>query len=143
MRIAFADTNRGWTKDLGDIVVAQAERVFMHRKARNELISPDLLGEPAWDILLYAFVAAGKSRVCWVETLAREVRLCPDATRGWIERLAARDLVEDCGASIVITPHADAIMRRIFRAHLIDIDIEFGPKDGMIQFSSGSVSEGE
>lgn len=143
MRIAFGDTRRGWTENLGDIVIAQAERVFLHRKARNELISHELLGEPAWDILLYAFVTAGKSRVCWVETLAREVSLSPAETRGWIGRMAARDLIEDCGASIVITPRADAIMRRIFKAHMMDIGMEFGPADGIIQFSSGSVPEGE
>ncbi|KEO91378.1 hypothetical protein EH31_01570 [Erythrobacter longus] len=143
MKIAFGDTSKGWTDRLGDPVVAQAERLFAYRQERIQLIDPELLGEPGWDILLYAFITAGSSRVCRPEALAKELRLSSDAIRNWIERLAERDLLQDCGATTRITPHGEAIMRRLLNAHLKDMARELGAGDGLIQFSSGSVPEGE
>ena len=143
MKISGGDTNIGWTDRLIDPFVAEAERVLSNRQARNQFLGPDLFGEPAWEILLSAFVASRRSRVCVVESLARELNLSSNDMRHWIERLVERGLIEDHGLTVVITRRADDKIRRLFTAHLREMAQEFGPGDGILQFSSSSVAEGE
>lgn len=143
MKISGGDTNIGWTETLIDPFVIEVERVLSHRQARNQFLGSDLFGEPAWEILLSAFVALRRSRVCVVESLARELNLSSSDMQHWIERLVERGLLEDHGLTIVITKRADDKIRRLLAAYLREMSQEFGPGDGILQFSSGSVTEGE
>src|SRR6056297_815638 len=104
MKILNAETRTGWTDNLIHPAIVQAERIFAHRKVRNQVLGPDLFGEPAWDILLYAFIASGNSRVCVVGALSEELGLSQSDIRFHIERLSERGLIEDHGVTMAITP---------------------------------------
>lgn len=143
MKTLNAQTRSGWTDTLTDTAIVQAERVFAHRKARSQILGSDLFGEPAWDILLYAFIASGNSRVCVAGRLAEELDISVNDMRCWIERLSEQGLIEDHGVTISITTSAQTKIRQLLNAHVREVMHDFGAGDGVIQFSSVGMSESE
>lgn len=127
----------GWTHQLVDPVLLQAEKVFLQRQARSRFLDADLLGEPGWDILLCAFVAAGNERKCRIEDLAGELNLSIAVTERWVRLLIERDLLDESGDFIAISRHGDAIIRRMFRALMRDNMQELGGEDGVLFFCGG------
>ena len=126
----------GWTQELGDPILEQAERILNRRQARRLVIDPDLLGEPGWDILLCAFIAMAKGRVCLVENLERELELSPSVARRWIGRLAARQMIDDNGMTVSITQTAGETVRTLLGAQVDELRSDHAGDDGLLRFSS-------
>ena len=129
--------NAGWTHNLVDPVLLQAEKVFRQRQARGGFLDADLLGEPGWDILLYAFVATGNLKETRIDDLACELNLSISVTERWVELLVGKDLLEEPSDCIAITRHGDAILRQMFRALMRDTMQELGGGDGVLRFCGG------
>lgn len=70
-----------------------AYSTYLTRKIRYELISSDLLGEPAWDILLLLFAHANRAQQLTFEELARELELGLPLTERWLCVLEEHGLV--------------------------------------------------
>ncbi|MEP0392526.1 MAG: hypothetical protein ABJ205_07485 [Erythrobacter sp.] len=139
MKILDGDTRGRWTDGLVDPLIVQAERFLTSRQVRDKTLGPDLFGEPAWEILLSTFIAAGHSRVCVVQPLAYELHLAKSDMRNWIVRLSERGLIEDLGVTIAITPRAEAMMRDTLAAHHRSFAQDFGGENGLLHFSSGRI----
>ena len=48
---------------IGELSLANARRRYAGRRERDELFGAALFAEPAWDVLLYLFIAAGENRL--------------------------------------------------------------------------------
>jgi DNA-binding MarR family transcriptional regulator len=48
---------------IGELSLANARRRYAGRRERDELFGAALFAEPAWDVLLYLFIAAGEDRL--------------------------------------------------------------------------------
>jgi DNA-binding transcriptional ArsR family regulator len=70
-----------------------AHSTYLTRKLRNDIFSPDLFGEPAWDILLLLFSNADHSGKLSVQDFSRELRLSDSLVTRWLAILADHDLV--------------------------------------------------
>lgn len=133
----------GWTHNLVDPLVLQAEKIFSLRQARKLFLDPDLFGEPGWEILLCAFIATGQGRHLSEKALAEELKLSLPVTQKWTELLVSRGLICDEDNAVSLTADADAIMRRMLGTQIGAFLQDFSAGDGVLQFSSGHIPEGE
>ncbi len=56
------DPESGAAFKIGDLSLANARRRYAGRRERDALFGAALFSEPAWDVLLYLFIAAGEDR---------------------------------------------------------------------------------
>lgn len=101
-----------------DLLLSQADKIFHQRKLRFEVIDRDLLGEPAWDILLYAYILYRRGLICDLNGLKTEVNLSFQTAKRWVELLEQRKLLirqEDC---FTITEEAEFKLSKMFREQL-------------------------
>ena len=71
-----------------------AEGEYRARRKRSEFVEGDLLGEPAWDILLDLFIQGVRNKRISVSS-ACKASACPDTTAlRWLASLEAKTLVE-------------------------------------------------
>lgn len=68
-----------------------AERIVELRAARKKFLPPEILGEPAWDILLELYVAALDGRTLSIGDFAADTP--PSTLRRWLRTLEASGLV--------------------------------------------------
>ena len=120
------DDNHVRSLDFVDPLVLQAEKILAQRKTRALTIDPDLLGEPGWDILLSAFIAAGKGHACRIDMLAMDLHLSVGLTQRWIALLVDRDMLESRDNLVVLTSKAEKALRDMFKAQLHDLMREIG-----------------
>ena len=132
-----------WTHKLTDPLVNHAEKMFTHRQARHTLIDPDILGEPAWDILLAAFIAKGRESVCQGENLQEELRLTPSQFRRWVGVLVERDLLQEQEMIIDLSIKGEDIMRQTLSQSVSERPMEADGDFGLLSFSSGPGSDTE
>ena len=74
--------------------VEAARRHYRLRRLRDEEFGPTLFGEPAWDLLLDLYIAAGDP--CLVSVMSASIAASastPDTAR-WLTRLEEHGLVE-------------------------------------------------
>lgn len=90
-----------------DPLLFQAEGILSHRKLRNLTIDPDLLGEPAWDILLLAYVAHRRGSSCTIAQVAVELNASSALVARWVSALTARNLVVSNQISFSISDLAE------------------------------------
>ena len=77
-----------------DQLIGLSKRLYAMRTRRREFLSPDLFGEPGWDMLLALFNADGGGHKLTVSSLCAASQ-SPDTTAlRWIERLIQLDLIE-------------------------------------------------
>ena len=75
-------------------IIQTASRLLEERRLRGEhLPLSDLLGEPAWDVLLFIFVSQAKGKGAKVEGLAFASRIPVAHALRWLERLESREMV--------------------------------------------------
>jgi hypothetical protein len=82
------------TDELESRLVALARSEYDSRRKRAEFISGDMLGEPAWDILLDLFIQTSSARKVSIKS-ACKASASPDTTAlRWLAILESRGLVE-------------------------------------------------
>ncbi|UAB77674.1 hypothetical protein INR77_12900 [Erythrobacter sp. SCSIO 43205] len=71
-----------------------ARRLFEERQLRAEYLPlGDLLGEAAWDILLFLFFTQAQGKGAKVDSLAIASRMPVSRTLRWLERLEQKEMV--------------------------------------------------
>jgi len=101
-----------------DLLLVQAQRIFDQRKSRGEVIDRDLLGEPGWDILLFAFIRQRKGMICDLVSLVGEVGIGLETAKRWVELLEQRKLVVRQDSFFAITDDAEAKLSKMFSDQL-------------------------
>lgn len=122
----------------GDIdpLIAQAEKILSQRLARNQVIDSDLLGEPAWDLLLLVFVETGRGIVCRPDLAAEKLGLSAGVARRWIAILVARGMLFVEGDVLRLTDETEGKLCRMFSAQLRELMQEFRHFEPNAQSSS-------
>lgn len=108
-------------RDARDPVLEQAQTIFKQRQMRASVFDPDLLGEPGWDILLYAFIAQGKWKVCGIEDLSREIGLSEATATRWVDILIARGLIVERAGNYVTSEPAAAKLASLFKMQMAEM----------------------
>ena len=77
-------------------LVKRAKRLYAERRARAGAFGQmaDLLGEPAWDLLLDLFVAHGEGRSISTSSACLAACVPPTTALRWIRLLEERELIE-------------------------------------------------
>ena len=98
-----------------DALAAVARRIYRSRRRRWRHLPADLLGEPAWDMLLELFDAKVRGKSLPTNSLCLASR-CPATTAlRWLHVLEGHGM---------ITRHADHQDRRVIRIRLTDIGFQ-------------------
>lgn len=87
-------TEAGDREDRVALVAARAEQEYASRRRRERNLPGDLLGEPAWDMLLYLYVQKARGRPVSIHSLCIAAMVPPTTALRWIDRLLACGLVE-------------------------------------------------
>ena len=74
--------------------LALARHTYALRRRRHRFLSPDLFGEPTWDILLDLFIAAHEGRRVPTTSACIGAHVPPTTALRWLRILEARGLVE-------------------------------------------------
>jgi hypothetical protein len=77
-----------------DRYVAKAESLYIARRRRERFLAADLLGEPAWDILLDLFIAARRGRVVSTSSACVGANVPATTALRWLQVLHDRGLVD-------------------------------------------------
>jgi hypothetical protein len=104
-----------------DHLVVAAETVFRQRQARCAIISADLLGEPAWDILLCAYIASRKGAGCMLNDVAKRIGLSIWTARRWVTLLEAKQMIVSNGEAFALTFEAEKAMSRLLELQLQEL----------------------
>jgi hypothetical protein len=104
-----------------DPLLSQAEKIFLQRQARALVIDPDLLGEPAWDILLCAFIAYRKGTVCKQDEIAEEINISLSVASRWVSLLSTRGMLVQKGDFFVISEETEHRLSAMFKAQINDV----------------------
>lgn len=78
--------------------VELARTIYQHRKARAKFLPGDLLGEPAWDILLDLYVAQVERREINVTSASLASQVPSTTGLRWIVILESRGYIERCSS---------------------------------------------
>lgn len=95
-----------------DPLVLHAGDVFAQRQARAFVIDRDLLGEPAWDIILCALIAEGTGVPCTVEYLAKKIGMTVRTVERWVRLMVDRSVLEQSGETVSLSARPQMAMRR-------------------------------
>lgn len=82
------------SSDMILLVAARAEQEYANRRRRERALPGDLLGEPAWDMLLDLYVQKARARPVSVHSLCIAAMVPPTTALRWIDKLLACGLVE-------------------------------------------------
>lgn len=104
-----------------DPLLAQAEKILSQRQKRTLVIDRDLLGEPGWDILLCAFIAARKGEACALADVAQTIDLGLATTRRWADALTERGFIGQREGLLEISVDAEAKLAAMFKKQLAEI----------------------
>jgi DNA-binding MarR family transcriptional regulator len=77
-----------------DLFGLLAEEAYRDRRRRAQHLPHRLLGEPAWDILLDLYVAAGRGEAVSVSNACRAADAPPSTALRWLQHLEHDGLVE-------------------------------------------------
>lgn len=132
-----------WKQAFADPIVLQAEKILSQRQTRNLVIDPDLLGEPGWDIILSAFIATGKSKICTAGSLATDLDLSLSVVNRWINLLTERDMIQVDGLKVSISPNADGKLRKMFGAQMQALFKELNGISGALHAANSDVPYAE
>lgn len=70
-----------------------ARRLLWQRRVRGEFFSAELLGEPAWDLLLCLYCARRESRTFTSSTACAYTAVAPTTALRWLRKLEDEGLV--------------------------------------------------
>lgn len=101
-----------------DPVASQAERILVQRQTRAQVIDPELLGEPGWDILLCAFIAHRRGLVCRQDDVAKKIDLSVPVTKRWVDLLAIRGMLVQRNDFFEISEQAERKLHRMFELQI-------------------------
>lgn len=104
-----------------DPLLEQAQKILAQRQMRALVIDHDLLGEPGWDILLCAFIAARKGEACTLVEVARAIDLSLATTQRWANALTERGFIRQREGLLEITVDAEAKLAALFKKQLIEV----------------------
>jgi hypothetical protein len=104
-----------------DPLAAQAERIFKQRQVRKFLIDADLLGEPAWDLLLCAYIASRKGAACSLEDVVKAVELPISTAQRWVGLLASRKMLSSNGQTFTISVEFERKLTAMFKVQLSEM----------------------
>lgn len=99
---------------LGDL----AYSTYLTRRIRHEIFSPELFGEPAWDILLLLFSNADHSGELSVREIARELKLSERLVSRWIEVLVAHGLVFETCSRVELSASGREKLKRYLKRQI-------------------------
>ena len=98
---------------------AHARRLVAGRRARNEFLPDDLLGEPVWDMLLDLFIASHESKEISVSSVCIASGAPATTALRWLSRMEELGLIERTNdrndrrrVCVAITPQAKSGMER-------------------------------
>jgi hypothetical protein len=103
-----------------DPILDQAEKIFSQRQARSLVVDRDILGEPGWDILLYAFIAQRRGLICEVSDLSSELKMSFPTTKRWVDFLTQRGYLMQKEKFFSICDDIELKMSKMF-----DIQVKF------------------
>lgn len=81
----------------GNEAVQIASAILSFRRYRSRALSPDIFGEPAWDLLLEVFVADAEGTPMTARIAAERSETPPSVMSRWLKHLSAKQLVIDDG----------------------------------------------
>lgn len=70
-----------------------ASAILAFRRYRSLALSPDIFGEPAWELLLEVFVADAAGAPMTARIAAERSEIPPTVMSRWLRHLSAKDLV--------------------------------------------------
>lgn len=70
-----------------------AASILRFRQFRAEVLTPDLFGEPAWELLLEVFVADANGEAITGRIVAERRRVAPQVLSRWLKHLSFQGLV--------------------------------------------------
>jgi len=70
-----------------------ASAILSFRRYRLRALSPDIFGEPAWDLLLEVFVADAEGAPMTARIAAERSETPPSVMSRWLKHLSAKNLV--------------------------------------------------
>jgi len=109
-----------------DPLLKQAQKILAQRQTRALVIDRDLLGEPGWEILLCAFIAARKGEPCVLADVAQTIDLGLATTQRWADALTERGFVSQRKGLLEISVDAEAKLAGMFRKQRIELMQELG-----------------
>lgn len=104
-----------------DLLLVQAERVFLQRQSRKAVIDAELLGEPGWDIMLCAYIARRKGDKCTITTLSDKIDLNGCIIKRWVLLLMSRDMIVENEGSFVISDIAEMKISMLFSKQMQEL----------------------
>lgn len=82
-------------------VLSKARQHYKHRREREKLFgTPDLFGEPAWDMLIDLFIAAEEGKKISVSSLCLASAVPMTTALRWISILESRELIHRTADSL-------------------------------------------
>ncbi len=96
-----ADEERRLLSSTGRVVtrLSIAKLMVAARRARAPFFDADLLGEPAWDIVLFLYVAYREGRAVRIEAAMAASQMSVPVARRWIDILVHKGLIEPIAAA--------------------------------------------
>ena len=70
-----------------------AASILRFRRFREKILSPDIFGEPAWELLLEVFVADAKGEAITARMVAERRGASPAVLARWLKHLTVRGLI--------------------------------------------------
>lgn len=70
-----------------------ASAILSFRRYRSRALSPDIFGEPAWELLLEVFVADAEGAPMTARIAAERSKTPPSVMSRWLKHLSAKELV--------------------------------------------------
>ena len=70
-----------------------ASAILLFRRCRSQALSPDIFGEPAWELLLEVFVADAEGAPMTARIAAERSETPPSVMSRWLKHLSAKKMV--------------------------------------------------
>jgi DNA-binding MarR family transcriptional regulator len=103
-----------------DALLERAETILRVRRARERLLGRAIMGEPAFDLLLWLYVRSGQKEIS-LSSLARPAGIPYSSAVRWIRYLTDRGLVERTESKtdrrltcVQLTPSGRAVLKELF-----------------------------
>jgi len=96
---------------------ALARRLLSQRRERDDLLGPDLFGEPVWNILLNLFVAHEEGRAITPDELCAQADVPKATAQRWIGTLEREGRITRKAdpAGVALTPQVAEQLRDLLR----------------------------
>lgn len=113
---ATAESSQGLMQDL---LLFQAEKIYALRQARSMVVDPVFLGEPAWDLLLCAFISRRRSDVFYLEAAVEDIGVSVETGTRWARALQDQDLFIQERGAYALSEGAEAKMVAMLEGQII------------------------